>query len=120
MATEIVLSPEDADKFKDHKASIDTDAKTTIISYSKGSSAFRIDYILYQNKLVVTGDWDTAVFMLTEEATLKSLATEYELDYLMGKCICSSRPANKKNLFVFRFYLYGLQQAYKQSLEVNT
>lgn len=57
-----------------------------------GSWYKRMEFVMTGPYLIVTGDYGSAVFQLTEKASLQSIATSYDIHYLMGELSCAQRP----------------------------
>jgi hypothetical protein len=75
-------------EFKEHELYLAADNVFTL--KKPGTNHARMDFILNDNFLIVTGDYGCAVFWLTEKASIPSLAN-YNLGYLMSKLQCSDR-----------------------------
>lgn len=75
------------DWFSDHKATYEKlNDDISVLTWKKqGTSMYYVRYIFDRNRLFVTGDIGDAVFVLTEKADLKTMATEYSNHYLFGK-----------------------------------
>jgi hypothetical protein len=80
--------------FAEHVATVheskwpDTPVSVTMVDFrSPGTGQYSMRFLLCGHKLFVTGDIVDAVFSLTEEASLKSLAN-YDTTYLYEKMSC--------------------------------
>lgn len=73
--------------FSKHKATYEKISEdTSVLSWKQdGTIMYSVRYILDKNRLFVTGDIGDAIFVLTEKADLKTIATEYNTHYLFGK-----------------------------------
>jgi hypothetical protein len=75
------------DWFKNHKATYEKlSDDTSVLTWKKdGTLMYYVRYIFDRNRLFITGDIGDAVFVLTERADMKTIATEYHNHYLFGK-----------------------------------
>lgn len=76
-----------ADWFLKHKATYEKLSEdTSVLTWKKeGTSVYYVRYIFDRNRLFITGDIGDAVFVLTEKADFKTIATDYSSHYLFGK-----------------------------------
>lgn len=83
--------------FKDHVLKYKNVGGVEFLTLSKENTVLnRVDYIIKENILVVTGDRGDAIFKFTESVSLKKFYEEYNdfYYYFMGKLGISTYPKN--------------------------
>jgi hypothetical protein len=76
-----------SDWFSKHKATYQKlSDETSVLTWKEdGTSMYHVRYVFDRNRLFITGDIGDAVFVLTEKANFKTIASEYSMHYLFGK-----------------------------------
>jgi hypothetical protein len=83
--------------FKNHTAKIQVlNDDITVIDWNKGTFEFSMRIVLDRNKIYISGDLGEVVYILTEKATIESLANYY-FDYFTEKLSCSRDKVNDFN-----------------------
>lgn len=121
MSNQIELSKIQKKLFTKHIAKIiEHDNIIELVFANPEANTYRINYVLHYNKIYISGDCGTAIFVLTEKADLQTIALTYYFDYFMDKLSCSSLrfADNIQDKFGvhlgFKYMLFGLQESYRQ------